>query len=242
VLQPTADGRLRGQLTLVESDSIGQGCANFDRLAGIYRWMEWLSFGPYLQRCRCAWLDRLTGCRRALVLGDGDGRFTARLLRANPRVTVDAVDSSAVMLRALIRRAGADASRVNAHVADLSDWKLADAGYDLIVTHFLLDCLTGEEVRRLARAVRTMAGEDALWVVSEFAVPEGRFGRLVAAPLVSGLYWAFGRLTGLGVHRLPDYATALGEAGFALQRRRCWLGGLLVSERWRPDPEGSSGD
>lgn len=198
--------------------------------------MEWLSFGPFLHWCRCACLDRLTGCRRALVLGDGDGRFAARMLQVNRDVTVEAVDSSAAMLRALIRRAGPDASRVNAQVADLRRWEPTsaghDLGYDLIVTHFLLDCLTGEEVRRLARAVRSAADEDALWVISEFAIPESRVGRCVAQPLMAGLYWAFGLLAGLSVRRLPDYATALAGAGFALHRRRRWLGGLLVSELW----------
>ena len=67
---------------------------NFDRLAGVYRWMEWLSFGPHLGRCRRAFLLEMTESRRALVLGDGDGRFTAALLRQNKAIQVDAVDVS----------------------------------------------------------------------------------------------------------------------------------------------------
>jgi hypothetical protein len=217
---------------------------NFDRLARLYRWMELASFGPWLWWCRCAWLDKLAGCRHALVLGDGDGRFTQRLLETYPDLTLDAVDASPAMLRALVRRAGTDAARVGAHCADARSWQPDDPPcaqpgkppYDLVVTHFFLDCLTTEEVQVLAGKVRSAVAPHSLWMVSEFAIPDTWFGRLVARPVVAGLYWAFGRLTGLAVRRLPEYANGLRSAGFVLERRRAWLGGLLVSELWTAGP------
>lgn len=206
---------------------------DFNRLAGIYRWMEGCSFGPWLWWCRCAFLDELTGRRRALVIGDGDGRFAARLLKANSEIEIDAVDASEAMLRALMRRAGADAERVRTTCTDARHWQPAASGYDLVVTHFFLDCLTTEEARALAGRVRRALTADAVWVVSEFAVPAGWMGRWVARPLIAGLYWVFGVLTGLRQRRLPDYDAALRAAGFAQERRRTWLRGLLASELWR---------
>lgn len=206
---------------------------SFDRLASIYRWLEWCSFGPYLGRSRQAWLSRMGDCRRALVIGDGDGRFTARLLRANPAVEIDAVDSSSAMLRALMRRAGVHRQRVHPRAADARELQFAGPRrYDLVVTHFFLDCLTTREIHSLAAAIRPSLLPGARWVVSEFDLPPGQFGRFVAAPLVSGLYRAFGLLTGLGVRRLPDHRAALGDAEFHLAARRTWLRGLLVSELW----------
>ena len=210
---------------------------DFNRLAGIYRWMEMASFGPWLQRCRCAFLDELRGCRNALALGDGDGRFTEQLLRTNSEVRIDAVDGSEAMLRALVQRAGVDGGRVRTRCADLRQWEPADGPYDLVVSHFFLDCLTTEEVRALAGRVRRVTAASGIWAVSDFAVPEGWFGRLAAWPMVRGLYWAFGLLTGLKVRRLPDHREALRRCGFMLEQRRDWLGGLLVSEMWRVEDE-----
>lgn len=207
-------------------------CPNFDVIAGAYRWLELVTFGPILQQCRCASIHRLGSCRRALVLGDGDGRFTCRLLRANPMVIVDAVDASPAMLRELVTRAGPDAARVSVHAADARFWQPGGPAYDLIVTHFFLDCLTTGEVAALAKRLRISAGEGAIWMNSEFAVPRGLFGRLCARPLVTALYRAFGFLTGLRVRSLPDYANALAAAGFRLEARRKWLAGLLTSEIW----------
>jgi len=220
-------------LSIVAPTAPNPATPDFDRLAPFYRWMEWLSFGPFLHRCRCAYLREMRGRRRALVLGDGDGRFTARLLKTGPDLRVDAIDASPAMLRALLRRSGPHAARVRPTCIDARQWRPAPrAQYSLIVTHFFLDCLSTGEVRSLAARLRSAAAPGVMWVVSEFAIPKNVCGRLLAAPLVNALYWAFGRLTGLIQRRLPGYASALRDAGFELTRRKTRLGGLLVSEIW----------
>lgn len=216
---------------------------NFNPLARLYRWMEYASFGPWLWWCRCAYLADLRACRHALVLGEGDGRFTARLLKANPAIRVDAVDASPAMLRALLRRAGPGAARVQTRCADLRAWQppAGAAQYDLIVTHFFLDCLTAEECAALAAKLCGAAAPHALWLVSEFAIPRAGPMRIIARAVVCGLYRAFGWMTGLPVRRLPQYAAALQAAGFALQKHRGSLGGLLTSQLWMLVPGSRSG-
>lgn len=224
---------------------------DFDGLASIYQWMEWATFGPWLQKCRCAFLASLQTRERALVFGDGDGRFTAKFLQKNTRVLIDAVDGSASMLRSLSTRAGANRWRIRTARMDARRWSpLANEDeptprYDLVVTHFFLDCLTTGEVSALAEKVRPALLADAVWVVSDFAIPRGAIASACAGILVRGLYRAFGWLTGLKVRRLPDHPAALVQAGFHCVDRRLWLAGLLVSELWaltnRPStPFGSS--
>ncbi len=214
---------------------------DFDALASVYRWMEWLSFGPWLGWCRGAFLGRLVDRRRALILGDGDGRFAARLLAANRDVEVEALDASSVMLHALKRRAGANRDRLRTRVADARLWQPRPSErFDLVVTHYFLDCLTTGEIRQLAGGIRAALSPEALWVVSEFAIPPTRFGRLVARPLVGTLYTAFGWLTGLKVRRLPDHRSALRAAGFRLLEENARLRGLLVSELWMLSVQQSS--
>jgi hypothetical protein len=211
---------------------------NFNRLAPLYHWMEYLSFGPWLWWCRCTFLRDLSGCRHALVLGDGDGRFTARLLRVNPAIRILAVDASPAMLCALERRAAPNAARLRIECSDLRIWQPPpDAPhYDLIVTHFFLDCLTTEDVEALAIKLITAVAPHALWLVSEFAIHPSAAGQAIAGTIVGALYRAFGWLTGLTVRRLPQYESALRAAGFALQKRRNWLGGLLVSQLFQAGP------
>ncbi len=216
---------------------------DFSRLAGAYRWMEYATFGPWLSWARFAYLPGVSSCRHALVVGDGDGRFTARLLRTNSTVRIHAVDASPAMLSALVRRAGIHAIRVRTEVADARRWQPnslsgSDPLYDAIFTHFFLDCLTTEEVQSLAATLRRVAAPSAFWIVSEFSIPPGWYGCLVAQPLIRSLYRAFGWLTGLTVRTLPDHHSGLIAAGFTLRNRRTWLGGLLTSELWSATPSG----
>ncbi len=218
--------------------------ANFDRLARPYWWMEALSFGPWLARARFAFLSDFAHARSALLIGDGDGRFTARLVAACPELHVTAVDASAAMLRALLRRAGASASRVTAAPADARAWPPVGimppgAPYDMVATHFFLDCLTTAEVHQLALRLRPLLASGSTWVLSDFAIPPGAYGRFVARPLVAFLYRAFAALTGLHVRKLPDHGSALTRAGLCRIRRRTFLGGLLIAEMWiaQPSPE-----
>ncbi|MGA2558288.1 MAG: class I SAM-dependent methyltransferase [Terracidiphilus sp.] len=207
---------------------------DFDGLAGVYRWMEYFSFGPWLALTRRTFLKDATACRRALVIGDGDGRFTARLLRQNPDIRVDAVDASAAMLESLLRHARGGADRVTVHQADARSWTppQEDSPYDLVATHFFLDCLTQAEIETLAKRLRKYVTPDAIWIVSEFAIPANGFARILAKPLISFLYLCFGVLTGLQVRKLPNHRRSLDTAGFSRSRVRRRLAGILVAEVW----------
>lgn len=208
---------------------------NFDPLARPYRWLEYLSFGPWLARCRRAQLVHLAGAHRALLLGDGDGRFLARLLAANPTLTVDVVDSSRSMLRSLdrrIRRAGPQARRrICLHHADALAWN-PTGNYDLIVSHFFLDCFFPHQLEQLFDRILPHLRPGALWVISEFAIPSNAFTAHLARALIGLLYRAFALLTGLPVRALPDYQAALLRRGFVPSQDRRYLAGLLCSQLW----------
>ena len=210
---------------------------DFNRLARAYRWMEYLSFGPFLWLCRVQFLPQLDGCRNALVLGDGDGRFTAKLLRVNSQIHVHAIDASSRMIESILRAAGPHRNRLTTEVADLRIWRpLRGEQYDLVVTHFVLDCLSTDEIAFLAQRISRHLAPKVLWLVSEFAVPRSIFGRTFAAPLVALLYRAFGWITGLRRRSLPDHDQALIQAGWVLHSHYTSLNGLLVSQIWVSRP------
>jgi len=204
---------------------------NFDAVALPYRWMEYATFGRALQRCRTHFLPRLADRRRALVLGDGDGRFTAALVAANPAIEIDAVDTSGAMLQLLHRRCLVAGQRVLTHRTSALRFSPARS-YDLIASHFFLDCLTQPEVEALVARLTPCLVADALWVVSDFRIPQGRM-KLPARMLVSVLYAAFRLLTGLRVNQLPDHAAAFAAAQFTCVARHDSLGGLLRTELWQ---------
>jgi hypothetical protein len=138
------------------------------------------------------------------------------------------------MIESLQRAAAPARDRLTTEVADLRFWTpVSSEDYDLIVTHFFLDCLATEEIAGLAQRLASVLARGAVWLVSEFAVPPTVFGRAVAGPLVAALYRAFGLLTKLRQRSLPDHARALSGSGWELAKQRSHLGGLLVSQLWQ---------
>jgi len=207
---------------------------NFDRIARLYRWAEYLLLGPLLQRTRLQLLPELHHTRQALVLGDGDGRFLSELLRSAPHCRVLAIDLSPAMLRLLELRCSFARDRVRTlqcSVDDLSPQAIP-SGTDVIATHFFLDCLTQAQVSELGHTLARATLPGSLWVISEFGVPAAEPWRSLARAYVQSLYVAFRLLTGLQVQRLPDISQALEAAGWRRLKRVPRLHGFLYSELW----------
>src|SRR5271168_358445 len=84
---------------------------NADPVARLYRWLEYCAFGRALERRRFAYLGRLAGAGRILILGEGDGRALARLIAIAPLASIDVVELSGEMI-ALARVRVAPTERV----------------------------------------------------------------------------------------------------------------------------------
>jgi SAM-dependent methyltransferase len=211
---------------------------SFDRIARPYRWLEYLTLGRALENCRLHYLPRLLDRHRALVLGDGDGRFLAQLLAQNSQLHADAVDTSATMLELLRQRCEATGpntvARLHTHHANALTVPL-EGPYDLVVTHFFLDCLTESELQSLITRIALALTPNALWLLSDFRIPNGLM-RLPAKILVHTLYFAFRILAGLRTTHLPDHATALTQAGLIRISQHVSLAGLLITELWQTEP------
>lgn len=171
---------------------------SFDRIARHYRLLETATFGTALQRARIYWIDNIPRPKRALLLGEGNGRFLCQLLRTYPKIDVDCLDQSAAML-ALTRRRLNDScrdcfDRVRLIHDDLRHW-LPQYSYDLVVTHFFLDCFQSDEIKAVVDKIADAATPNARWLLADFTIPDsGTFGRVHAKCWLRTMYCFFGPL------------------------------------------------
>jgi ubiquinone/menaquinone biosynthesis C-methylase UbiE len=198
---------------------------NADPIARWYRWLEYCGFGGALERRRFAFLKDAAGARRALVLGEGDGRFLAKLVEQNPQASIDYVDLSERMLELARERAGT--ARVTYRHSNAVTMSLPDSEYDLIVTHFFLDCLNEPGAAILIGKIAEASKPGAQWIISEFREP-GAWAHVV----VSALYFFFRVTTGLRTRKLIDHRPLLVRHGLVLQREETERFGLVASELW----------
>lgn len=210
---------------------------SFDRIAPHYRWIEGCCAGQALQRCRTAFLETLEAPARVLIVGEGDGRFLAELIRRHPRAEVTCVDASAAMLQ--LARARIDpAARVAFVHADILNWTPPTAFYDLIFTPFVLDCFRPDELAAVVEKLAAAAAPAARWRVSDFHIPAAGPARWLARALLRFLYAFFREVARVPADHLTPPDDFLRCAGFVLGERKLFRGGLLHSDLWiRPGPE-----
>ncbi len=208
---------------------------SFDAIAPWYRAMEALSAGGILQRCRTSFLTEVAGCRRALLLGEGPGRFLVELLRVNPRVEVTCVEQSRRMIQAAlqqVKRRELDATRVGFEQGDALTWPAPTGVFDLVVTHFFLDCFRRDELEGLVAKVAASATSDACWLLADFRLPERGWQRWRARVVLALMYGFFRCATGLSASRLTPPDDFLEAAGFRLADQRLVNYGLTHSDLW----------
>jgi len=237
---------------------------SFDTLAPYYRIMELVTAGGVLQRSRTAFLAEAANSRRALLLGEGPGRFLGELLRTNPYVEVTCVERSPRMIEEARKRlTESELARVHFLQADALTWqpltpslfpsdgeRVAEGRvrgilqsqeverrlhgkFDLIVTHFFLDCFRREELAELVAKIAESATEDARWLLADFREPESGWRRWRGRAALALMYGFFRVATGLSAARLTPPDGFLETGGFHLASRRRANFGLVHSDLWQ---------
>ena len=167
---------------------------SFDLVAQHYRWLETIVFGNGLQHARTYWIDKIARPKRALILGEGNGRFLCQLVRVYPRLEVDCVDASNTMLQLARMRIHRTFPESLPHVhflcEDVLKWS-PNKWYDLLVTHFFLDCFPRNELSLIVQKLANAAKPGAAWLIADFTIPQQRFARARARLLLWLMYTFF---------------------------------------------------
>lgn len=209
---------------------------NFNRLAPFYRTLETIAAGGKLQRCRMAFLEEIPAPRSILLAGEGHGRFLRECIRRFPDAEIAVVDSSEGMLKIAKRMIAP--GRVDFIVADLLTWKAPSEKFDLIVTHFFLDCFHAEELAKLIARLGHMAAREANWLLADFQVADGKIAGIRSRAILAMLYTFFRMTCGLTARSLVPPDAEIMKAGFSRHRRITSNWSLLKSEWWRRQPVG----
>lgn len=210
---------------------------SFDALAPWYRTLEWIAFGDALQRCRVACLGEIMAPRHALMVGEGNGKFLCELLRLHPGVEVDCVDASQRMLqlarKRIDRELPAHTGRVRFFLQDVTSWAVREHHYDLLVTHFFLDCFPEPALTGIIKKLARSATDDANWLLTDFCVPPNGMARLRARAWLAAMYLFFRVTARIPASELIDPTPSIRAEDFALARQHFSQKGMLKSEMWR---------
>src|SRR4029077_4957980 len=105
--------------------------------------------------------------------------------------------------------------------------------YDLVVTHFFLDCFDENELEQIVPKIAAILAPGGIWLVADFAIPERGPGKIWARFLIPIMYTFFGISAGLQTRRLIDPTGRLVACGLNCDPRSMSLGGIVKSDLWR---------
>jgi hypothetical protein len=104
--------------------------------------------------------------------------------------------------------------------------------FDLIATHFFLDCFTPAQLEILIPKIALAAAPNAVWLIADFQAPNAGLRRIRARLILQVMYLFFRIVTRLPARELTAPDAFLKRNGFFLRERRVSEWGLLKSDFW----------
>lgn len=211
---------------------------NFDGVASSYLFLETITFGNQLQKCRTSMISHLTNSKRALVLGEGNGRFLEAFCKANPLAEILVIDESPRMLDLAKRRIANANPPINNQIefrcANVFEILPLSGTFDLIVCNFFLDCFTSSEIGHLMGLFRQMLFGEGLLVVGDFRKPHSIFGKIIGEFILKFMHVFFQKTAGISATELTDLHAILLERSFQKAVEKKLFFGFLNSSIWKP--------
>jgi len=198
--------------------------------------MEFLLAGEKLQRCRTAFLSEVRAALNVLIVGERNGRFLVECRRSLPDARSTCVVASPRMLdsaRKRLEHVGLNHDGVDFVRADALVWTPGFATFDLIVTHFFLDCFRAEDVDRLVAKLSQAATSAAYWLLADFRIPPHGLRRYRARLIHWMMYSFFRVVTRLPARSLTPPEPFLEANGFGLCKKQTSEWGLLHTDFWK---------
>lgn len=123
-------------------------------------------------------------------------------------------------------------SRLNFYHADILDSTPPRKSYDLVVTHFFLDCFNRDQLSGVIAKLARSAAPRSCWLVSDFAMPKNGFRSVHAKIWLRAMYSFFGAVAALEAHELVDPSSFIQDTGFQLRREIVTHLGLVKAQLW----------
>ncbi|WDQ18111.1 class I SAM-dependent methyltransferase [Rhodopirellula sp. P2] len=210
----------------------------YDRLARWYWLLEKPVFRKSLQRARTALLAELPAVHRILMLGDGDGRLLAEVLRVQPHAHVTSVEQSSEMLRLqreqVIQWGASD--RVRLVCQDATDWSANGETFDCLITPFFLDCFPEAELRCHLPKWLALVEQGGWFYYIDFVLPSSGWQRLRAKFWSGVMHRFFAWQTGLMSRSLVAVEPFFDAGEWSVHRTEVLNHGFLQARLYRRLP------
>lgn len=197
----------------------------FNLLAPVYSGLSKLIFGKSIERAQLHFLDCIDSTHHVLFLGGGSGEVLHALVRKYPAVKIDYIDLSPNMIELAKRKTGSSSS-VNFITG--TEQNIPDRDYSVVITNFYLDLFSNERLNEVIDIIKPRLADNVTWLATDF-ISEKAWHRI----FLKIMYVFFKIVTGIQANSLPDWQSALSNAGFREFTSRKFYGGFIKSSVYK---------
>lgn len=185
---------------------------DFSILAPIYDFLGTIVFWGALHKSQIHFLDRLPKSPKVLIVGGGTGRFLIDLLKSGKVEEVDYIDISPGMIAKARKKVGVLGKLEQVQFLCGGMESIPSEKYDLICTHYILDCFNEEELLELVPKFKEVLRESGMLHFSDFYLDSS--SSILRRSFVGFLYFFFRILCGLKTKNLPGFKKLFEKFGF----------------------------
>ncbi|NQZ59583.1 MAG: class I SAM-dependent methyltransferase [Lentisphaeraceae bacterium] len=207
---------------------------DFSRLAAIYDLLGDIAFVGALRRSQNCFLKILPHSKRVLIIGGGSGRFLVDLLKSHEFDFVDYVDISPGMIEQAKKNVGRQLphlkSKVNFTCGSVES--VRGQTYDLICTHYILDCFAGDELKEVMNLLHDSLGNGGHWLFADFMGDN-----YIKECLIAFLYQFFKFTVSLKPHKLGDFVVEFRKLNLEICEEKYFVNRLIRAALYKKNEE-----
>jgi len=185
---------------------------DFSSLSSIYDVLGLLMFQGSLHSSQVYFFDKMPKIKKALILGGGTGKFLVDLLNSVLVEKVIYVDISPGMIakaKDKVRKLKLE-NKVEFICGGFESIPVGQ--YDLICTHYFLDCFEEEHIVEMLQVLKKSLSENGVWHFTDFYLDSG--SSFLRKKFVAFLYFFFRTSCGLKVDKLANFKKVFKNTGF----------------------------
>jgi len=199
--------------------------ANFDFIAPVYDLLARIVFGTSIRKAQTYYLNQIPDGARVLILGGGTGWLLEEI--SDQSLRIDYVDLSKKMLKRAKKRQVSFAMLRFIHG---NEETVADQLYDIVITPFVLDTCTENQLPPMIETIEHLVDKNGLWLCTDFNSQDQSF-KARALDLAMRVF--FRTVSGLKLKRLLPYFEAIGQAGFKEIDTNLFYGGFIKASLFK---------
>jgi len=204
--------------------------SNYDNSASFYDQLSRLIFGKALIKSQVYLLQFVPKNSNILIAGGGTGWILEEITKLHPSgLQITYVEISAKMT-AIAKQKNYGKNKVdfiNEAIENVANSEL----YDVIITPFLFDNFTEENIGPIFAHMHQQLKPDGLWLCTDFQLT----GKLWQRVLLKSMYTFFRILCGIETTNMPDIAAQFSKYGYASLTAKTFFGEFIVSTEYRKD-------